>query len=88
VTELVRQLYRGSADFRRLWDDQTVEGLSATRTTIRHPDVGLLALSYQIFDVRNAPGQQLTVATAEPGTASADAVALLGSLAATRQEWV
>lgn len=85
VTELVERLHRDSAAFRQLWDDQTVEGLTSTQTTIRHPDVGLLQLSHQVFDVRSAPGQQLTVVTGKPGSASADAVELLGSLAATRE---
>jgi transcriptional regulator with XRE-family HTH domain len=89
LTELVSRLYRESAAFRELWDDGTVEGLTATKQTIRHPEVGLLQLSYQIFDVRDAPGQQLTIITAAPGSASADAVSLLGSLTASRrQEWV
>jgi hypothetical protein len=34
------------------------------------------------FDVRAAPGQQLVVYHAEPGSASVDALALLGTLAA------
>jgi transcriptional regulator with XRE-family HTH domain len=82
VGEVVERLYRDSAEFRKLWDDQTVEGLTATKQTIRHPEVGLFQLSYQIFDVRSAPGQQLTIATATPGSSSADALTLLGSLTA------
>ena len=85
VTSLVAELYRESPTFRGLWDDQTVAGLSMTRKIIRHPDVGTLELSYQTFDVRSSPGQQLTVATAAAGSPSADALALLGTVAASRR---
>ena len=87
VDELVQlEVYQRSEAFRGLWDDQRVAGLSATHKTIRHPDVGVLELSFQTFDVRSAPGQQLTVATAATGSASADALALLGSFCATRRQ--
>lgn len=82
VTSLVAGLYEDSPAFRDLWDDQTVAGLSMTRKTIRHPDVGTMELRYQTFDVRTSPGQQLTVATAAAGSPSADALALLGTAAA------
>jgi hypothetical protein len=37
----------------------------------------------QTFDVRSAPGQELVVYDADPTSPSADALKLLGSIAAT-----
>lgn len=85
VEPLVRALLSGSAAFAELWADHTVAGLSITEKVIDHPDVGRIELTYQTLDVRDAPGQQLTVATAVPGSPSADALALLGTIDATRR---
>lgn len=82
---LIARLRRESDDFAALWDDHTVAGLSITYKVINHPDVGRMELTYQTLDVRDAPGQQLTVATAAAGSASADALALLGAVDATRR---
>jgi hypothetical protein len=49
-----------------------------------HPEVGPLSLTYQAFDVREAPGQQLVTYHAEPGSPSAHALTLLGTLSATQ----
>jgi transcriptional regulator with XRE-family HTH domain len=85
VPPLIGRLLEGSPDFSRLWADQTVAGLSITFKVIDHPDVGRMELTYQTLDVRDAPGQQLTVATAPIGSPSADALALLGTIDATQR---
>lgn len=84
VPPLVSRMLAGSLEFAAFWADQTVAGLSLTEKVINHPDVGRITLTYQTLDVREAPGQQLTVATAPAGSPSADALALLGPLEASR----
>jgi len=74
---------QGVAAFRDLWNDQTVGGLARAYKVFVHPAVGRVELTYQTFDVRDAPGQQLLVGTPAVGSTSADALALLGTLQAT-----
>jgi len=69
--------------FQTLWNDQTVAGLARAYKVFVHPSVGRIELTYQTFEVRDAPGQQLLVGTPAIGSASADALALLGTLHAT-----
>ncbi|OXM46096.1 helix-turn-helix transcriptional regulator [Amycolatopsis alba] len=81
---LVTELGEGSARFRELWETHQVRGKTREPKHLVHPDVGPLTLTYQAFDVRGAPGQQLIIYHAEPATPSAHALALLSSLHATR----
>ncbi|MFE3883430.1 helix-turn-helix domain-containing protein [Streptomyces lydicus] len=86
LRELVRTLTQHSPHFTRLWNSHTVRGKTQNAKHLLHPSVGPLALTYQAFDVRDAPGQQLVIYHAEPGSPSAQALHLLGSLHATRRQ--
>ncbi|QKW13625.1 helix-turn-helix domain-containing protein [Verrucosispora sp. NA02020] len=82
--ELVEEMGAASPEFRRLWGRHDVQGKTHEAKTFRHSAVGELTLSYHAFDVRDAPGQQLIVYRAEPHSRSAEALRLLGTLAASR----
>lgn len=61
-----------------------MRGKTREAKLFHHPEVGDLELHYETFTVNGAPTQQLVVYQAEPGSPSADALALLGSLSAAR----
>ena len=82
LADLVGELSEGSPEFRALWARHDVHGKTSAPKLFHHSDVGPLTLTYQSFTVNGAPGQELVVYHAEPDSASAQALALLGSLAA------
>ncbi|GAA3132121.1 helix-turn-helix domain-containing protein [Streptomyces rectiviolaceus] len=84
LRELVAELAQHSTDFTRLWKAHAVRGKTRDAKHLLHPDVGPLTLTYQAFDVRDAPGQQLVIYHADPGTSTDEALRLLGSVHATR----
>ncbi|WP_432949248.1 helix-turn-helix domain-containing protein [Kribbella sp. CA-253562] len=83
VRAVLATLLERSEDFRRLWPRHDARGKTLETKRFVHPSVGELTLRMQAFDVRSAPGQELVVYHAEPGSSSAEAVRLLGTLAAT-----
>ncbi|WP_318836382.1 MmyB family transcriptional regulator [Actinomadura rudentiformis] len=63
---------------RALFDGHTYDGDDPRLIQM----VGELTLHYESLTVNSAPGQQLVVYQAEPGSASEEALSLLGSLTA------
>ncbi|WP_159942898.1 MULTISPECIES: helix-turn-helix transcriptional regulator [unclassified Nocardiopsis] len=82
LRSVVAELEERSPDFARLWRRNGVRGKSLEAKRFDHPDVGPLELGLHAFDVRSAPGQELVVYLAEPGSRSAESLSLLGTLAA------
>ncbi|WP_055567684.1 helix-turn-helix transcriptional regulator [Streptomyces atriruber] len=76
---LVGELSVKSEDFRRLWADHQVKEKTHGVKRINHAVVGELVLPYETLTLPGDPDQLLVVYTAEPGTESADRLALLGS---------
>ncbi|WP_406632745.1 helix-turn-helix transcriptional regulator [Amycolatopsis sp. WGS_07] len=82
LIEAVGELSLKSADFRRLWARHDLRQKTHETKRFRHPLVGMLTLHYESMTVNSAPGQQLVVYQADPGSPSESALGLLGSLAA------
>lgn len=84
IRGVVDELRVKSPDFVRMWDQHDARGKRLTSKRFLHPDVGHLELRVHAFDVRGVPGQELVVYHAPPGSPAAEALALLGTIAATR----
>lgn len=82
--QIIGALTVRSPAFASLWARYEVGPRTQEDKHFRHPDVGEIRLHFEKFTVASAPGQHLSVYTAEPGSAAADSLALLTSLAADR----
>jgi transcriptional regulator with XRE-family HTH domain len=86
VGELVGELSVCSERFRRLWARHDVRPKRSGTTWIDHPLVGLLELSYEQLPIPGTDRQTLGVYHAAPGSASAQALALMAAIAAEQRE--
>jgi len=83
--DLVGELSTRSDDFRRRWGSHDVRTHGVGVKHYHHHVVGDLALSYLSSDLRAEPGLSMTIYAAEPGSPTAEALALLASWAATHE---
>ncbi|MGC0313002.1 helix-turn-helix transcriptional regulator [Kitasatospora acidiphila] len=82
LAELVDELCEHSPEFRRLWADHEVREKSWGRKLLRHPLVGELDFGYETLALPGETEQRLVAYTAEPGSPTAQRLALLASWAA------
>lgn len=83
LPDLLDELTNGSREFRDLWEAHDVREHVTGVKLFHHPDVGDLDLVYEAMQLTSDPKLQFVGFTAEPGSASEDALRLLGSLAAS-----
>ncbi|MGW6129915.1 helix-turn-helix domain-containing protein [Cellulomonas sp. NPDC055163] len=86
LVELIGELSTRSETFRVLWGTHDVRLHRTGVKRLRHPDVGVLALDYDVMELTQDPGLVVIAYSAAPTTPAADALTLLASLAATRDE--
>jgi transcriptional regulator with XRE-family HTH domain len=79
LEELVGELSVRSERFRRLWARHDVKPKRSGRTRIDHPQVGALDLGYEKLPIADADRLTLVLYHAEPGSKSAQSLALLAS---------
>jgi transcriptional regulator with XRE-family HTH domain len=83
VASLVGELSMKSDRFRRLWARQDVIRPAGGPARMHHPEVGDLELHREKLIVAGTDGQVLVIYHAGPGTPAAQALSLLGTIAAS-----
>lgn len=85
LTKLVGELSMQSELFRERWASRDVKYHRSGVKRLHHPVVGDLELNYESMELPSEPGLVLNVYTAPANSASADALKLLASWAATQE---
>lgn len=81
--ELVGELSIASPEFRTLWARHDVATRQGATVRFEHPQVGALSLDREKLAVAGSDGMMLVIYHPQPGTESAEKLALLGSAAAS-----
>jgi hypothetical protein len=83
LSALVGELTVRSPEFAAMWAEHEVLRRAHGTKRYRHPVVGELTIAYEALPLADGSEQTLYLYTAEPGSASADALRLLASWSLT-----
>ena len=86
LQDLIGQLSTLSEEFRTRWGAHDVRRHDTGEKHFHHHIVGDLHLQFESTDLPADPGWKLQIYTAEPASTTADALRLLASWAATREQ--
>ncbi len=86
LSDLIGELSTRSETFRNRWAAHNVVLHRAGAKQFHHPVVGDLSLAYEVMELSADTGLTLTAYSPEPGSPSADGLALLASWAATQDQ--
>lgn len=84
LSNLIGELSTRSDAFRRMWGAHDVHVFTEGVKRFHHPAVGEMQLVHESLDLPGDQGLSITVYSADPGTAAADALKLLASWAASQ----
>ena len=77
LTALIGELSTLSPPFRTDWADQDVHAHRTGRKVNRHPEVGEIEVTFDVFELPGEPGLSICTYSVEEGSAAADKFALL-----------
>jgi len=83
LTDLIGELSTRSQEFRMRWANHNVRSHITGHKRLHHPTVGDLDLPFEFLPLPGDPGQSLLTYTAEPGSATQEAINLLASWTTT-----
>jgi transcriptional regulator with XRE-family HTH domain len=86
LSNLIGELSTRNENFRTWWAAHHIRFHRTGVKRFRHPVVGDLTLTFEALDLAADSGLRISAYTAEPGTASDDALKVLASWAATLEE--
>ena len=86
LTDLIGELSTRSEEFRTRWAAHDVRLHTTGIKQFRHPVVGEIDLNFETMQLTADPGLSMTLLSAPAGSAADDALRMLASWAATRDQ--